>query len=45
MTEQEIILQNISLAFVNGHISAGEAAAAHDALVSHWNETEETEQK
>ncbi len=37
MTEKEIILQNISLAFVNGHISQDQAQQATDGLQEHWN--------
>ncbi len=40
MTEQEIILQNIGLAYVNGKITLDQAAEAHEALAAHWAEME-----
>jgi len=33
--ERRQINDNISMAFVNGHITAQEAAEAHDALAEH----------
>lgn len=38
--EQREVFTNISLAFVNGHITAQQAAQAHDGLLEYWNEME-----
>ncbi len=40
MTEQELILQNIGLAYVNNKITLDQAAEAHEALMAHWAELE-----